>query len=138
MDANAIDVVICLPLSDIIYALPLSTTLPQVFDTIPVANSLQITKKGKLFCASEFSNHMMFQFNKVRDTLVRSTHAPRLTCYNSCCLILDYFWRDTAVFYAPFRFIQMGGEEGAVVATQCADPELDDSSESAAQVCLCR
>lgn len=28
----------------------------------------------------------------------------------------------------------MGGEEGAVVATQCADPELDDSSESAAQV----
>lgn len=29
----------------------------------------------------------------------------------------------------------MGGEEGAVVATQCADPELDDSSESAAQVC---
>lgn len=30
--------------------------------------------------------------------------------------------------------IQMGGEEGAVVATQCADPELDDSSESAAQV----
>lgn len=33
-------------------------------------------------------------------------------------------------------FTQMGGEEGAVVATQCADPELDDSSESAAQVCL--
>lgn len=31
---------------------------------------------------------------------------------------------------------QMGGEEGAVVATQCADPELDDSSDSAAQVCL--
>lgn len=28
----------------------------------------------------------------------------------------------------------MGGEEGAVVATQCADPELDDDSESAAQV----
>ncbi|CAB1113081.1 unnamed protein product [Ectocarpus sp. CCAP 1310/34] len=64
----------------------------EVFDTIPVANSLQITKKGKLFCASEFSNHMMFHFHK------------------------------------------MGGEEGAVVATQCADPELDDSSESAAQV----
>lgn len=31
---------------------------------------------------------------------------------------------------------QMGGEEGAVVATQCADPELDDSSESAALVSL--
>lgn len=31
---------------------------------------------------------------------------------------------------------QMGGEEGAVVATQCADPELDDSSEAAAQVGL--
>lgn len=31
----------------------------------------------------------------------------------------------------------MGGEDGAVVATQCADPELDDSSESAAQVGLC-
>lgn len=30
----------------------------------------------------------------------------------------------------------MGGEEGAVVATQCADPELDDSSDSAAQVYL--
>lgn len=28
----------------------------------------------------------------------------------------------------------MGGEEGAVVATQCADPELGDDSESAAQV----
>lgn len=28
----------------------------------------------------------------------------------------------------------MGGEEGAVVATQCADPELDDSSEAAASV----
>lgn len=33
-------------------------------------------------------------------------------------------------------FTQMGGEEGAVVATQCADPELDDSSDSAAQVYL--
>lgn len=31
----------------------------------------------------------------------------------------------------------MGGEDGAVVATQCADPELDDSSESAAQVGIC-
>lgn len=30
----------------------------------------------------------------------------------------------------------MGGEEGAVVANQCADPELDDDSESAAQVRL--
>lgn len=28
----------------------------------------------------------------------------------------------------------MGGGESAVVATQCADPELGDDSESAAQV----
>lgn len=41
--------------------------LVKVFDTIPVANSLQITKKGKLFCASDFSNHMLFHFHKVFD-----------------------------------------------------------------------
>ncbi|CAM9666346.1 unnamed protein product [Ascophyllum nodosum] len=67
----------------------------EVFDAIPVANSLHVTKRGRLFCASEFSNHMLFYFHK-----------------------------------------KMGGEEGAVVATQCADPELDDSSEAAASVAL--
>ncbi|CAM9248608.1 unnamed protein product, partial [Choristocarpus tenellus] len=64
----------------------------EVFDTIPVANSLQVTKKGRLFCANEFSNHLLF------------------------------------------HFLQMGGGKDAVVATQCADPELGDDSESAVQV----
>lgn len=34
----------------------------QFFDTLPVASSLCITKTGLLFCASEFSNHYLFQF----------------------------------------------------------------------------
>ncbi|CEG40787.1 pre-mrna-splicing factor rse1 [Plasmopara halstedii] len=34
----------------------------QFFDTVPVASSLCITKTGLLFCASEFSNHYLFQF----------------------------------------------------------------------------
>ncbi|DBA00600.1 TPA: hypothetical protein N0F65_007729 [Lagenidium giganteum] len=34
----------------------------QFFDTLPVATSMCITKTGLLFCASEFSNHYLFQF----------------------------------------------------------------------------
>uniref|UniRef100_A0AAV1UXA1 DNA damage-binding protein 1 n=1 Tax=Peronospora matthiolae TaxID=2874970 RepID=A0AAV1UXA1_9STRA len=34
----------------------------QFFDTIPVATAMCITKMGLLFCASEFSNHYLFQF----------------------------------------------------------------------------
>lgn len=34
----------------------------QFFDTVPVASSMCITKTGLLFCASEFSNHYLFQF----------------------------------------------------------------------------
>lgn len=38
-----------------------------VFDTIPVANNLCITKTGLLFTASEFSNHSLFQFQGIGD-----------------------------------------------------------------------
>ena len=38
-----------------------------VFDTIPNANSLCITKTGFLFAASEFSSHMLFQFQGLDD-----------------------------------------------------------------------
>jgi len=38
-----------------------------VFDTIPVASSLCITKTGLLFTASEFSNHCLFQFQGIGD-----------------------------------------------------------------------
>ncbi|CAI5702384.1 hypothetical protein KXD40_005240 [Peronospora effusa] len=34
----------------------------QFFDTVPVAMAMCITKTGLLFCASEFSNHYLFQF----------------------------------------------------------------------------
>ncbi|KAL3669331.1 hypothetical protein V7S43_005707 [Phytophthora oleae] len=34
----------------------------QFFDTVPVASAMCITKTGLLFCASEFSNHYLFQF----------------------------------------------------------------------------
>uniref|UniRef100_M4BEI1 DNA damage-binding protein 1 n=1 Tax=Hyaloperonospora arabidopsidis (strain Emoy2) TaxID=559515 RepID=M4BEI1_HYAAE len=34
----------------------------QFFDTVPVATAMCITKTGLLFCASEFSNHYLFQF----------------------------------------------------------------------------
>ncbi|CAM9268447.1 unnamed protein product [Chrysoparadoxa australica] len=35
----------------------------EVFDTVPVARQLAVTRKGLLFLASEFSNHMLFQFS---------------------------------------------------------------------------
>ena len=38
-----------------------------VFDTIPPANSLCITKTGLLFAASEFGNHALFQFQGIGD-----------------------------------------------------------------------
>lgn len=38
-----------------------------VFDTIPTANSLCITKTGLLFAASEFGNHCLFQFQGIDD-----------------------------------------------------------------------
>jgi splicing factor 3B subunit 3 len=38
-----------------------------VFDSIPVANSLCITKTGLLFAASEFGNHSLFQFQGIGD-----------------------------------------------------------------------
>ncbi|CAH0517240.1 unnamed protein product [Peronospora belbahrii] len=34
----------------------------QFFDTVPVTTAMCITKTGLLFCASEFSNHYLFQF----------------------------------------------------------------------------
>lgn len=37
----------------------------QVFDTIPPANGLCITKTGLLFCASEFANHLLYQFQGI-------------------------------------------------------------------------
>lgn len=37
------------------------------FDTIPVATSLCILKSGFLFAASEFGNHMFYQFEKLGD-----------------------------------------------------------------------
>ncbi|TFJ87655.1 hypothetical protein NSK_001005 [Nannochloropsis salina CCMP1776] len=37
----------------------------QVFDTIPPANGLCITKTGLLFCASEFANHILYQFQGI-------------------------------------------------------------------------
>jgi splicing factor 3B subunit 3 len=48
----------------------------QYFDTVPVASSLCITKTGLLFCASEFSNHYLFQFLSIGegdDTAVSSS-----------------------------------------------------------------
>ena len=38
-----------------------------VFDSVPPANSLCITKTGLLFCASEFGNHSLFQFQGIGD-----------------------------------------------------------------------
>jgi splicing factor 3B subunit 3 len=38
-----------------------------VFDSIPSANSLCITKTGLLFTASEFGNHCLFQFQGIGD-----------------------------------------------------------------------
>lgn len=37
------------------------------FDTIPVATSLCVLKTGFLFCAAEFSNHYLFQFQGIGD-----------------------------------------------------------------------
>jgi len=37
------------------------------FDTLPVATSLCVLKTGFLFCASEFSNHYLFQFMGIGD-----------------------------------------------------------------------
>ncbi|KAF5357416.1 hypothetical protein D9758_005852 [Tetrapyrgos nigripes] len=37
------------------------------FDTVPVASSLCILKSGFLFVASEFSNHYLYQFQKLGD-----------------------------------------------------------------------
>lgn len=41
--------------------------LVQVFDTVPVATGLCITKTGLLFVASEFSNHVLYQFQGIDD-----------------------------------------------------------------------
>ena len=35
------------------------------FDTLPPANSLNISKKGLLFCASEFGDHQVYQFQRI-------------------------------------------------------------------------
>lgn len=69
------------------------TVVPlKVFDTIPVANSLQITKKGKLFCASDFSNHMLFHFHKVSGIFFSLSILQRLCArfpsFEGCCLLL--------------------------------------------------
>lgn len=37
------------------------------FDTIPTASSLCVLKTGFLFCAAEFSNHYLFQFQGIGD-----------------------------------------------------------------------
>lgn len=37
------------------------------FDSIPVANSLCITRNGLLYCASEFSEHHLYQFQSLGD-----------------------------------------------------------------------
>lgn len=37
------------------------------FDTVPVANSLCVLKNGFLFVASEFGNHMFYQFQGLGD-----------------------------------------------------------------------
>lgn len=49
-----------------------------VFDSVPVANSLCITKTGLLFAASEFSNHALYQFQGIGDsqTAVRAERLP--------------------------------------------------------------
>ncbi len=39
----------------------------QVFDTVPVATGLCITKTGLLFCAAEFGNHLLYQFQGIDD-----------------------------------------------------------------------
>ena len=39
----------------------------QVFDTVPTANGLCITKTGLLFCAAEFGNHLLYQFQGIDD-----------------------------------------------------------------------
>ncbi|KAG5179960.1 putative spliceosomal protein sap [Tribonema minus] len=36
-----------------------------VFDTIPIATSLRITRRGLLFCASESSNHLLFSISSL-------------------------------------------------------------------------
>jgi len=36
-----------------------------VFDTLPPANSLNISKKGLLFSASEFGDHQLYQFQRI-------------------------------------------------------------------------
>lgn len=43
----------------------------QFFDTVPVASSMCITKTGLLFCASEFSNHYLFQFLSIERATTR-------------------------------------------------------------------
>jgi len=42
-----------------------------VFDTVPVANGLCITKTGLLFVGSEFGDHLLYQF-QVRSLLYPS------------------------------------------------------------------
>lgn len=37
----------------------------EVFDTVAVSRSLSISRTGLLFCASEFANHMLFQFSSL-------------------------------------------------------------------------
>ena len=37
----------------------------QVFDTVPTSNGLCISKTGLLFCASEFANHLLYQFQGI-------------------------------------------------------------------------
>ena len=36
-----------------------------LLDTLPVANSLNISKLGMLFCASEFGEHYLYQFDRI-------------------------------------------------------------------------
>lgn len=36
-----------------------------LLDTLPPANSLNISKKGLLFCASEFGDHKLYQFERI-------------------------------------------------------------------------
>ncbi|KAJ3510268.1 hypothetical protein NLJ89_g4774 [Agrocybe chaxingu] len=67
------------------------------FDTVPVASSLCILKSGFLFVASEFSNHFLYQFQKLGDDdnepEFSSTSYPQFGMANSSSPLPRAFFR---------------------------------------------
>lgn len=49
-----------------------------LLDTLPTANSMNISKKGLLFCAAEFGDHALYQFERIDLPNAPTNHSEQL------------------------------------------------------------